>query len=314
MSSPDAPRESAHRSPNIGSPKSRALPKKLKQDDAARASLAAGIGVVSPPPIHVQTPHFEGSLATLFRCVREQKVDLMTVPLSAVCEAYFEYLLQSEAPHLDEAAAALAVLAYLLERKAHMLLPKEESDEEDEEELPLELIEPTAYEYASAIDLLKVFEEERSKLFFRSPEAEPTVYEIPYSIGEVTVSDLARAFERLLRRAEPDPIQLLSKPRRSLQEQMRIVLLALSEDAKPIDQLIVGSYTRSDAVYWFLALLELIRLGQAFVQRVEDDVHFGKDSGKRREARAEQAAQRAAQEEAEALAKKRRRKKTEEGQ
>lgn len=311
MSSADSPRESVHKSPNIGAPKSRALPKKLKQDDAARASLAAGIGVVSPPPIHVQTPHFEGSLATLFRCVREQKVDLMMVPLSAVCEAYFEYILQSGEPQLDEAAAALAVLAYLLERKAHMLLPREEVEEE-EEELPLELIEPTAYEFASAIDLLKVFEEERSKLFFRSPEAEPTVYEIPYSIGEVTVSDLARAFERLLRRAEPDPIQLLSKPRRSLQEQMRIVLLALADEAKPIDQLIVGSYTRSDAVYWFLALLELIRLGQAYVQRVEDEVHFGKDSAKRREARAEQAGQLAAEQEAEALAKKKRRKKAEE--
>lgn len=196
------------------------------------------------------------------------------VPLEPICEAYFEYLVQSERANLDEAAAALTVLAYLLERKAWALLPVEEPEPEMEE--PAVLPDPTAYEYAEVIDLLKVWQDERSKLFFRSPEAEPTVYEIPYSIGNVKVSDLARAFERLLRKAEPDPIQLLSKPRKSLQDQMRIVLLALTHEWKPIEALFVGSYTRSDAVYWFLALLELIRLGKANVTLNEEEVLFAK--------------------------------------
>src|SRR5579862_9053880 len=90
----------------------------------------AALGVVAPPPILVQTPTFDGSLGMLFQCVRDQKVDLMEVPLAPICEAYFLYLMQSADVQLDEAAAALIALAYLLERKAWGLLPVFEPIEE----------------------------------------------------------------------------------------------------------------------------------------------------------------------------------------
>lgn len=233
------------------------------------------IGVVSPPPILVQTPAFEGTLAALFRCVRDHKVDLMEVPLEPICEAYLEYLMASPDTNLDEAAAALTVLAYLLERKAWMLLPVEEDDEPEFEE-PTALPDPTAYEYSDVIQVLLGGHEERSKLFFRTAGPDPSLYEIPYSVGEVTIGDLARAFESLLRKAEPAQVDLLGKPRKSLNEQMRVVLLALTKEFRPITALFVGSYTRNDAVYWFLALLELIRLKQAAVKLDGEEVLFAK--------------------------------------
>jgi segregation and condensation protein A len=233
------------------------------------------LGVVAPPPILVQTPAFEGTLATLFRCVREHKVDLMEVPLEPICEAYLNYLVENAETNLDEAAAALTVLAYLLERKAWQLLPVLEDDEPEMDE-PLALADPTVYEYADAIQALLGGYEERSKLFFRTSGPDLDQYEIPFSIGEVTAGDLARAFERLLKRAQPEPIELLSKPRKSIQEQMKVVLLALSTEYKRIDELFVGEYTRNDAVYWFLALLELIRLHRAAVKLSGEEVLFAK--------------------------------------
>src|SRR3954463_13791078 len=101
----------------------------------------AALGVVAPPPIQVTTPTFDGSLGLLFQCVRDHKVDLMEVPLAPICEAYFLYLMQSPNVELDEAAAALIALAYLLERKAWALLPVVEPEPELEE--PLELPSPT---------------------------------------------------------------------------------------------------------------------------------------------------------------------------
>ena len=43
-----------------------------------------------------------------------------------------------------------------------------------------------------------------------------------------------------------------------------------------IAYLFVGEYTRTDAVYWFLALLELIRLGAATVKLDGEEVLFAK--------------------------------------
>lgn len=236
--------------------------------------VVGALGVVAPPPIHVQAPTFEGSLATLFVCVRDHKVDLLEVPLFPICEAYFEYLLSSANGDLDEAAAALSALAYLLERKAWMLLPVPEPEPEIEE--AMELPEPTVAEFAAAIDVLRVWQEERDGWFFRSPEAGPNPYELPYTLANVSSVDLARAFERLLRKAEPDPERPIGKARRSITEQMKIVLLKVCHEWRTLEQLVDYGVTRTDAVYWFLALLELVRLGQVAVQLADEDVRFAR--------------------------------------
>jgi hypothetical protein len=41
----------------------------------------------------------------------------------------------------------------------------------------------------------------------------------------------------------------------------------------------VGDFTRSEVVWWFLALLELIRLGQARVDLKDGDVRFKSHQG-----------------------------------
>ena len=39
----------------------------------------SALGVIAPPPIHVTTPTFDGSLAMLFQCVRDHKIHLLDV-------------------------------------------------------------------------------------------------------------------------------------------------------------------------------------------------------------------------------------------
>jgi len=233
------------------------------------------LGVIAPPPIHVTTPTFDGSLGTLFAFVRDHKVDLLDIPLFPICEAYFTYLLNSPEKNLDEAAAALAALAYLLERKAFLLLPVPEP-EPDEWEEPLELECTHAAEYAAAIDVLQTWQEERAALFFRSPDSGNLPYELPYELANVAPSDLARAFDRLMRRALPDEMPDLSRPKPSLRDQMLKVSARLTDEWRSIDELFEEPITRSEAVFWFLALLELIRLGRCVVRVVDEEVGFAR--------------------------------------
>jgi segregation and condensation protein A len=246
----------------------------LRQELAERPSHVSALGVIAPPPIHVTTPTFDGSLGTLFRCVREHKVQLLDVPLFPICEAYFVYLLKADLKDLDEAAAALAALAYLLERKAWALLPVPEPEPELDERM--ELPEPSTHEFDMAIEVLREWHEERSHQFFRGPDAGPDVYELPYTLGNVSPEDLARAFEKLLRRANPEEVRPLGKPRKSLSEQMLVVLKAMTDEFRPLENLITEPFTKSEAVYWFLALLELVRLGQVAVRMNEEEVEFAK--------------------------------------
>ena len=235
------------------------------------------LGVVAPPPIHVQTAAFEGSLAMLFNCVREHKVELLEIPLAPICEAYFEYILGSPETGLDEAAAALVALAYLLERKAWLLLPTPEPEPEELD--ALEPIEPTVHEFTAAIEALRLWHAERASLFFRSPESGPNPYELPYELEAISPADLARAFERLMARAEPELPNPPSRDVRSIADVIDAVLLAVSDTWRSLDLLLPDRYTRTDAVYWFLAILELIRLGQVAVRVAEESgVEFARRS------------------------------------
>lgn len=236
------------------------------------AERISALGVIAPPPLHVQTPTFEGSLATLFACVRDHKVDLLDIPLFPICEAYFAYMLGAEVSDLDEAAAALSALAYLLERKAWLLLPV--PDPEPEYEEAMELPEPSVQEFAEVMRVLHEWHAAREQIFFRSPDAGPNPYELPYTLANIGVADLTRALERLLRRAEAEPMTPLTKPRRSLKEQMEVVLAAMSHEWRTLDVLVPEPFTRTEAVYWFLALLELIRLGKVWARANEEEIEF----------------------------------------
>jgi segregation and condensation protein A len=240
----------------------------------SRDGRISALGLVVPPPIHIQTPTFDGSLEMLFGCVREHRVDLLDIPLSPICEAYFGYMLRASFQDLDQAAAALAALAYLLERKAWLLLPVPEPEPEFEEPMPA--IEASSQEYRLAIEALSIWQSERELLFFRSPEAGPDPYELPYTLANVSPSDLARAFERLLKRASPEAFETLSRPRRSLEDQMDLVLASISEEWRPMEALIPPPFTRIEAVYWFLALLELMRMGRVRARVTETDVEFAR--------------------------------------
>lgn len=237
------------------------------------------LGVIAPPEILVESPRFSGSLATLFACVRDRKVDLLDVPLFPICEAYFVYLASASLQDLDEAASALAALAYLLERKAWALLPTDEPEPEAEETFELRI--PTTHEYKTVIEALRVGQEEREKRFFRPLDAGPNQYELPFELESISVDDLARAFARVIARAHPEPVTLTAKPRRPLSEEMRLVLGRLTKTWSGLESLMPEAYTKTDAVYCFLAVLELIRLGQVSLSVHDDDVQFALKGAKK---------------------------------
>lgn len=236
-------------------------------------SLVQGSGLVAPPPIHIESPVFTGSLAMLFRLAREARIDMNEIATLPICEAYFAYIAARPDALLDEAAAALAILAYLVERKAWTLVPRPDTEPEAPEETS-ELSIPTPERYEPVVAALRQGLEERALLFFRTAEPDPDGYEVPLDLGAVGPGDLARAFERLLKRAAPTPAPSIAAARPSLQETMRRMLGRLKPEGTPLEALFDAGFTRSDAVVGFLGLLELVRLGQARIVMVESEVLF----------------------------------------
>lgn len=212
------------------------------------------LGLVAPPPIEIESPHFTGSLATLFEVARLQKIDLRNIALMPICEAYLLYVGSEASYSVDEAASAMTALCFLIERKAWLLLPTQEPEPEDVAAFEFDPILLSEYDFA--IEKLERWSEERNLRFFRDGEPRGEAH---LDLGDVSVSDLSAVFEALIARAEPDPILPLSVERRSLGDQIASVENRLTLGWLPLWSLVGNRLTRSEAVWTFLALLEMIR-------------------------------------------------------
>jgi segregation and condensation protein A len=235
----------------------------------------AALGIVSPPPIQVDFPKFSGSLAQLFACVREHKIDLLDVPLLPICEAYFRYILAQEEPDLNESAAALAALAFLLERKAWLLLPLPAQPEPDEPEA-MELAERTIHEYFYAVDFLRLGFESRSRLFFRSANQSAQEYELPFPVESLEALALAEALREVIERTRPPEMNHVTRIGRALADEMVKLLKRIGEAWESFGMLLPDEASREDAVYVFLSLLELMRLGQVQARLLGESIEFSR--------------------------------------
>ena len=74
---------------------------------------------------------FEGPLDLLLDLARRQKVDITKISILALAEQYLAFVDRVRRAHLDLAAEYLVMAAYLAYLKSHLLLPKDEDDDED---------------------------------------------------------------------------------------------------------------------------------------------------------------------------------------
>lgn len=237
-------------------------------------SIIPGLGLCPPPPIEVECDAFSGSLATLFHVVRVGKIDLLGVPLTPICKSYWEYLAGRGEEDLDVAGTALIALSYLVERKAEALLPKPEVTEAEGPEIDFGIVPRDVWQ--APIAALMDGEERMADRFFRGDRALEG-YELPYELDGVSPRDLAAAFRNVWDRAHPSGPEIKGRTRRSLADQMNTVQLALGEDFTALPALVPGEWSRLEAVWWFLALLELVRLGRAAVKVDHGEVLFAKE-------------------------------------
>lgn len=237
------------------------------------SNLQGPLGLIAPPEIAIECDAFTGTLGTLVKCVMQHKVDLWDIPMFPICQAYLGYLRESHGSDLDGASSALVAMAYLLERKAERLLPVPEPEEDFEEDI---YDGPEIIDFQAALRGLEQRFEDRENLFFRTKGA--PIYELPFEVGNVTVSDLARTLEMLLSRAVTTEDVVLSRPRRSLADQMKYVLGLLTYELRTILEIIPEPYSRQEALWTFLALLEMIRLHEVNVEIAENgEIRFARE-------------------------------------
>ena len=226
-------------------------------------------------PYQVRIENFEGPLDLLLHLIKRNEINIYDIPVAMIAQQYLHYLEAMEELNLNVAGDFLVMAATLLQIKSKMLLPADETADEDEEgpdpreELVRRLLEYKAFKEAARQldDQEKMWRE----IFWREQALsveEKVEEDLP--LDNVSLFDLVDALKDVLERNPASRLLEIVPDNLTVRERMNLILETLEgKDSVSFAALFEGSSHRMVVVVTFLALLELMRLRVARVFQAE---------------------------------------------
>jgi segregation and condensation protein A len=222
----------------------------------------------------VKLEHFEGPLDLLLHLIKKHEVDLYNIRVAEVTDQYLAYLVAAKDLNLDIAGEFLVMAATLIYLKSRALLPPDEREEIEEEELldpeaelVQQLLEHERFQrVAQALASRPVL----GRDVFSRTVAERVPGEFTEAPKPVTVAVLLNALERVIARRASAIVHQIRTESLTIRDGLAIVCgyLRVSPRAT-FDELFPESASRMRIIVIFLAILELIKFGAISVQQLE---------------------------------------------
>lgn len=227
---------------------------------------------IPPDALEIFLEAFEGPLDLLLYLIRRQNLDILDIPVALITRQYMDYIAMMSDMRFELAAEYMLMAAMLAEIKSRMLLPRAQTEEDDEGDPRAELVR-RLQEYerfkkaAMDVDALPRMNREIHKASAQPPEL-PRETPLP----DLDLKELLMAFRDVLQRAEMFSSHQVEAETLSLRERMSRVLLALQAD-EFIDfhSLFDVEEGRMGVVVSFLAIMELVK--ESLITIVQNEVY-----------------------------------------
>lgn len=230
---------------------------------------------IPPDALEVILEAFEGPLDLLLYLIRKQKFDIETLPILNITKQYMEYVEVMKDLKLELAAEYLVMAAILAEVKSRVLLPKRESEEEDEDDPRAELIRRLR-EYEAIKCAAQAMEEApRYGRDFHVAKADVAQSCEPVRVlPDITLQELVLSFQNAMQRAATLEHHQIEKEALSTRERMSLILdLIESGKFTSFYDLFEPEEGKAGVVVTFLAILELVK--EQMIEAVQGEPYSG---------------------------------------
>jgi len=222
----------------------------------------------------VKLSSFEGPLDLLLHLIKDAKLDIKDIFVSEITDQYLKYLEDIDEVDVEKAGDFIDMAATLLEIKSKKILPVNEEEPEDTESEEQKLIRRLE-EYKiikEASEQLKPLEDVDS--YYKKPD--DTVGDYRYVLKDMKLDGLLDAFAHLMHRVTEKAAEI--KPKRIEKDRFTVAQkisqikdIILVKNRFKFSELFEADYSKSEAINTFLAVLELLKLGQI---HAEQDANF----------------------------------------
>jgi segregation and condensation protein A len=215
----------------------------------------------------VRLDMFEGPLDLLLHLVRKNDVDIRDIQIAVITRQYLDYLKLMKELNLEVAGDFLVMAATLLHIKSRLLLPQDEQQEGEEEELdPRAELVRRLLEYQQYKDAGQVIGARAllGREVFSRACPDPALAAAQNEEGplEVSLFELVDAVRLLMARIPAESFHDVAPgDSLSIADCINEILSLLQErETVQFDDLVADELTRERVIVTFLALLELCRL------------------------------------------------------
>ena len=215
---------------------------------------------------------FEGPLDLLLYLIKKEEVDIHEVSMEKITKQYLLYINTFKMLNIDIAAEFVLMAANLMYIKSRTLLPKseqppeEDSDEDDPRwDLIRQLIEYKKFKDAASFLLKREVEMDGAFAY----QTEKIKDETPPTLAEVSIFDLIRSFQNVLKRFEvTHDFGSIIDDRYTVADKIELLITRFRPGQSiRFENLFEQATTKAEVIVTFLAVLELMKLNQFVIRQ-----------------------------------------------
>lgn len=210
---------------------------------------------------YISIANFEGPLDLLLHLVKESNIDICDISIEEITDKYLDYI--NHEKDINISSAYLVMAAELMYLKSKMLLPINQDNEDNTEEITRENLINKLIEYKKYKELTKTFkdmEEKRQEIYIKGPE-NINNYINDKIEGEASIQDLMEAFKRFLDRKELEkPLETtITSKEYSVKVRKESIRNILKDRGRVFFEELFEEKNKSYVVVTFLSILEMVK-------------------------------------------------------
>jgi len=224
----------------------------------------------------IRIPDFEGPLDLLLFFIKRDELDIYNIPIAYITREFLSWIRVMQMLDLELAGDFIVMAATLMQIKSRMLLPKVESEMEEDAADPRAELTQRLLDYKrfkeSALELQKLEMDQRDRYYrglFKYDTRKAPVREDEDVLQDVTMFQLIKAFQHAITNIPMKATHEVATVPYSIEEQGAWLMQRFNKRSRyNFLEILVDLHEKVQIVVTFIALLELIR-----ARRIRVELH-----------------------------------------